>query len=86
VRPPKDVSGARVILARESGDADTLLEESPWRVVQRLLVGLRAGQHEGLGGIAIAAAAGLLGEGEATEILVIGLSKDRGYALTLALP
>ncbi len=86
VRPPRDSARARVILARENGGADALLEETAWRAAPRLLVGPRAGQHEGLGGIAIAAAAGLIGEGTAQEILVIGLSKGRGYALTLASP
>jgi 3-oxoacyl-[acyl-carrier-protein] synthase II len=86
VRPPRDASSARVILARENGGADALLENSAWRTAPRLLVGPRAGQHEGLGGIAIAAAAGLIGEGTAREILVIGLSQSRGYALTLASP
>jgi len=86
VRPPREVATARVILARENGDAGALLDESPWRSVERLLVAPRAGQHEGLGGIAIAAAAGLLGERAASEVLVIGLARDRGYALTLASP
>jgi hypothetical protein len=75
-----------VILARENGGADALLEDSAWRAAPRLLVAPRAGQHEGLGGIAIAAAAGLIGEGRAGEVLVVGLAKGRGYALTLASP
>jgi 3-oxoacyl-[acyl-carrier-protein] synthase II len=82
VRPER----ARVILPRENGGVDALLEASPWRSVARLLVGPRAGQHEGLGGIALAAAAGLIGEGEVQEVLVVGLSIGRGYALTLAAP
>jgi 3-oxoacyl-[acyl-carrier-protein] synthase II len=86
VPPPRDLDRARVLLARESSSADELLEQSAWRPARRILLAPRAGQHEGLGGIAVAAAAGLLGEGEASEVLVVGLSKDRGYALILALP
>jgi 3-oxoacyl-[acyl-carrier-protein] synthase II len=77
---------ARVILPRANGGVDALLEASPWRSVARLLVGPRAGQHEGLGGIALAAAAGLIGEGEVQEVLVVGLSIGRGYAMILAAP
>jgi 3-oxoacyl-[acyl-carrier-protein] synthase II len=83
---PRDVQRARVILSRENGGAEGLLDASAWRDAERLSVGPRAGQHEGLGGIAIAAAVGLLGQGKAQEVLAIGLSKGRGYALMLAAP
>jgi 3-oxoacyl-[acyl-carrier-protein] synthase II len=83
---PRGLEGARVILARENGDAEALLDASAWREARRLSVGPRVGQHEGLGGIAIAAAVGLLGEGRAAEALILGLSKARGYALLLAAP
>jgi len=83
---PRSAKDARVILSRENGGAESLLDSSAWRDVERLSVGPRAGQHEGLGGIAIAAAVGLLGQAEAKEVLVIGLSKGRGYALMLAAP
>ncbi len=77
---------ARVVLPRENGGVEAYLEASPWRAVERLLVGPRAGQHEGLGGIALAAAAGLLAEGYVREVLVVGLAIGRGYAVTLAAP
>jgi 3-oxoacyl-[acyl-carrier-protein] synthase II len=86
VPAPVDVAGARVVFARENGGAEALLDASAWREVTRLSVGPRAGQHEGLGGIAIAAAVGLLGEAKAKEVLLIGLSKGRGYALVLGAP
>jgi 3-oxoacyl-[acyl-carrier-protein] synthase II len=81
-----DPERARVVLPRENGGVEILLEASPWRAVPRLLVAPRAGQHEGLGGIALAAAAGLIGEGDVQEVLVVGLSIGRGYAVTLAAP
>jgi 3-oxoacyl-[acyl-carrier-protein] synthase II len=82
--PPKDFASARVILARDCDDAGGLVDATSWRDAPRLFVAPRAGQHEGLGGIAVAAAAGLLAQGTAREVLVVGLSKGRGFALTLA--
>jgi 3-oxoacyl-[acyl-carrier-protein] synthase II len=81
-----DAERARLVLPRENGGIDALVEASPWRTVTRLLVGPRAGQHEGLGGIALAAAAGLIDQGEVREVLVVGLAIGRGYAVTLAAP
>jgi 3-oxoacyl-[acyl-carrier-protein] synthase II len=83
---PRDIASSRVVLSRENGGADTLLDASAWKAVERLSVGPRAGQHEALGGIAIAASVGLLGDGTASEVLVVGLAKARGYALILAAP
>jgi 3-oxoacyl-[acyl-carrier-protein] synthase II len=86
VRGPRDSERSRVVLARESDDMAKILSSSPWRHVPRLSVGPRAGEHEALGGIAVAASVGLLGEGEVEEVLVVGLAKGRGYALLLAAP
>lgn len=83
---PRDVALARVVLARIHEGAEALLDASAWRDVERVSVSPAAGQHEGLGGIAVAAAVGLLSDGKAGEVLVIGLSIGRGYALTLASP
>jgi 3-oxoacyl-[acyl-carrier-protein] synthase II len=84
--PPKDASAARVVLPREHEGAEVSLDASAWRDVARAAVGPRAGQHEGLGAIAVAAAVGLLAQGKVKEVLVIGLAVGRGYALTLAVP
>jgi 3-oxoacyl-[acyl-carrier-protein] synthase II len=84
--PPKDADAARVVLSREHEGAEVSFDATAWRDVARSSVGPRAGQHEGLGAIAVAAAVGLLGQGRVKEVLVIGLSVGRGYALTLALP
>jgi 3-oxoacyl-[acyl-carrier-protein] synthase II len=83
---PRDVALARVVLARIHEGAEALLDASAWRDVERVSVSPSAGQHEGLGGIAVAVAVGLLSDGKAEEVLVIGLSIGRGYALTLASP
>jgi hypothetical protein len=42
-----------------------------------------AGNHECVGGFALAAAVDLLAVGEADEILVLGEAPDRGYAFLL---
>jgi hypothetical protein len=83
---PREPARARVVMARENGGSETILAGTPWQDVRRLSVGPRVGQHEGLGGVAIAAAAGLLAGGDTREVLVIGLSKARGHALLLAAP
>lgn len=81
-----DVKSARVILARKNDGAEALLDASPWRAVARLVVAPRVGRHEGLGGIALAAVAGLIGEGEVREVLMVGLATGRGYAVKLVAP
>jgi 3-oxoacyl-[acyl-carrier-protein] synthase II len=83
---PRDVARSRVVLARENGGSDAILDASAWSAAERLSVGPRAGQHEALGGVAVASAVGLLGEGSADEVLVLGLAKARGYAMVLAAP
>jgi 3-oxoacyl-[acyl-carrier-protein] synthase II len=46
----------------------------------------RAGQHECVGGIALAAAVALLAAGDAEEVLVLGEAPDRGAAFLLLAP
>jgi len=84
--PPVAPGEARVVLARESADADGLLARSPWSSVPRVTCRERAGEHEALGAVALVVATSLLARGEAREVLVLGLARGRGYALVLAAP
>jgi 3-oxoacyl-[acyl-carrier-protein] synthase II len=86
IRLSVNPSMARVILPRDHDGMGALLDDSPWRAVARLSLASSAGQHEGLGGIALAAGAGLLGEGDVQQVLIVGLAIGRGYALTLDAP
>jgi hypothetical protein len=45
-----------------------------------------AGEHEGLGGMALVAAASMVHRGAVDEVLVLGLTVGRGYAVTLVSP
>jgi 3-oxoacyl-[acyl-carrier-protein] synthase II len=83
---PRDPRRARVVLPRDNGGVDALLAGTAWLGLPRATCTAHAGEHEGLGGIAIAAAASLVAEGEASEVLVVGLAKGRGYAIVLAAP
>jgi 3-oxoacyl-[acyl-carrier-protein] synthase II len=83
LRAPRDASRALVVLARANGGVDAMLAPTPWSACTRATCD-GAGEHEGLGAIAIAAALGRLARGEADEVLVIGLARGRGYAIVLA--
>lgn len=78
---PRDPARACVVLVRENGGVDALLDASPWRACARQRC--EAGEHEALGAIAIAAAVGRLARGDADEALVVGLARGRGYAIVL---
>jgi len=80
--PPHDAARARVILVRENGGVDELLDASPWRSCARET--LAEGEHEALGALALAIAAERLGRREFDEALVVGLARGRGYAIALA--
>ena len=79
---PRDPMRACVVLVRENGGVDALLDASSWRACARQRC--EAGEHEALGAIAIAAAVGRLARGDADEALVVGLARGRGYAIVLA--
>ena len=85
LRAPHDPSRALVVLARANGGVDAMLAPTPWSKCPRATCD-GAGEHEGLGAIAIAAAVGRLALGEVREVLVIGLARGRGYAIVLAAP
>jgi hypothetical protein len=60
------------------------LAETPWRDVPAVEVARRAGHHEGLGAVAVAAGAAAIAEGRAHHVLVLGLAPDRWVTLVLA--
>jgi 3-oxoacyl-[acyl-carrier-protein] synthase II len=77
---------AEVGLARANGGADALLSGTRWSARPRFTCAGAIGESDGLGAVALAVAAGRIATGRATEVLVLGLAKERGYAIVLAGP
>ncbi len=75
-----------VFLARDDERARRALEGSPWAEVPRHHVAARAGDHEGAGGFAAAAAVSALAASRIEGALLLGLAPDRGYAVLLVRP
>jgi 3-oxoacyl-[acyl-carrier-protein] synthase II len=73
-----------VFLARPNGGAGELLERTAWNGFRRLECAPVAGESDGLGGVAIAVAASRLATGRASDALVLGLARGRGYAIVLS--
>ncbi len=80
--PPWNPSRATIITGH-SATRLTMLEGSSWAHVTRRSIETRAGSHEGIGGMAMAAAVVALARGSFDECLVIGVAPQRGYALVL---
>jgi 3-oxoacyl-[acyl-carrier-protein] synthase II len=76
--------GALVVVARRDDAMLRALAETPWRDVPAVEVARRAGHHEGLGAVAVAAGAAAIAEGRAHHVLVLGLAPDRWVTLVLA--
>jgi 3-oxoacyl-[acyl-carrier-protein] synthase II len=83
-RLPTPESGALVVVARRDDAMLRALAETSWRDVPTVEVALRAGHHEGLGAVAVAAGAAAIAEGRARHVLVLGLAPDRWVTLVLA--
>ncbi|HMI87053.1 MAG TPA: beta-ketoacyl-[acyl-carrier-protein] synthase family protein [Polyangiaceae bacterium] len=83
---PAPLRAALVVVARR--DAATLgaLAETTWRDVPIVDVASRAGHHEGLGALCIAASVGVLGQGRAEQVLVLGVAPDRWVTFVLTRP
>jgi 3-oxoacyl-[acyl-carrier-protein] synthase II len=81
---PAPARAALVVLARRDESTLGALAETAWRDVPIAEVASRAGHHEGLGAVAVAAAVGALGDGRAEHVLVLGLAPDRWVTLVLA--
>ena len=80
---PAPEGRALVLLTRDDIHAEQILARSGWATVPRHAVAPRAGDHEGAGGFAAAAAVALLAAEQADQVLVVGLAPDRGYLLLL---
>jgi 3-oxoacyl-[acyl-carrier-protein] synthase II len=77
---------AEVGLARANGGVDGVLSATPWAACPRFACADSIGESDGLGGVALVVAAGRIATGIAREVLVIGLARERGYAIVLAAP
>ena len=83
--PPRGAR-AEVVLPRANHGVDKLLASSGWADCPRLICSESVGEHDGLGAVAIAVAARRIASGNADQVLVVGLAKGRGYAMTLEAP
>ncbi|UQA55352.1 beta-ketoacyl-[acyl-carrier-protein] synthase family protein [Polyangium aurulentum] len=79
---PPSMKGAALITG-DASDVRAVLAGSPWAEVPRRVASPRAGEHEGAGGVAMAAAVGAIAGGELEAALVVGSAPDRGYAVLL---
>jgi 3-oxoacyl-[acyl-carrier-protein] synthase II len=77
---------AELVLARANGGVDALLAQTGWSSCARLLCAPPLSESDGLGAVAIAVAAARVGAGRASDALVLGVARGRGYAIILAAP
>jgi 3-oxoacyl-[acyl-carrier-protein] synthase II len=80
---PPPGEGAAVFHGREEDHVHQMLAGSPWAEVPRHSLAARAGDHEGAGGFAAAAAVAALAAGQVKSALVLGVAPDRGHAILL---
>jgi 3-oxoacyl-[acyl-carrier-protein] synthase II len=83
---PEMPADAVVLVGRSDGAHTAALDGTAWASAPRRVLASRAGDHEGAGGFAAVAAAGLLQRGDVTAALVIGGAPDRGYGLLFVAP
>jgi hypothetical protein len=74
---------AIVIVARNDPATRLALAQTGWAAVSCVEVAPRAGNHEGLGGFCLVAAASAIAEGAFDRALVLGLAPDRWAAIVL---
>ncbi|HEY5242923.1 MAG TPA: beta-ketoacyl-[acyl-carrier-protein] synthase family protein [Polyangiaceae bacterium] len=74
---------AEVVLARGNGGTGPLLERTFWAACPRLLCAPAVGESDGLGAVALAVAVGRIASGLTDQALVLGVDRDRGYAIAL---
>ncbi|WP_437731107.1 beta-ketoacyl synthase N-terminal-like domain-containing protein [Sorangium sp. So ce1335] len=77
---------AAVFVGRQEDRIVACLRGSPWAEVPRSTLASRAGDHEGAGGFAAAAAIAALASGALASVLLLGGAPDRGYAILLVAP
>lgn len=75
-----------VFIGRQEARLVACLHGSPWAEVPRSTLSPRAGDHEGAGGFAAAAAVAALANGALASVLILGGAPDRGYAILLVAP
>jgi hypothetical protein len=86
VPKPRNKALSRVLVAAPSLQLQCSLGSSAWSNVSAVDISQRSGFHEAIGGIAYAAAVGLLADGGVREVLVVTHSEESAYALLLAHP
>ena len=74
---------AEIVLPRPSDTLEGLLAASPWNSCRRTVLGGLDGESDAFGAVALAMAVGRLAMGRTDEVLVIGIAKERGYAVVL---
>ncbi|MFO0757180.1 MAG: beta-ketoacyl-[acyl-carrier-protein] synthase family protein [Byssovorax sp.] len=78
---PSPAGRAAVFVGREDAHLREVLEGTGWAEAPMRSLAGRAGDQEGTGGFAAAAAVSALGSGEVDSALLIGVARDRGYAV-----
>ncbi len=81
--PPLGAGGERVLCANVAPELVSVLDDSAWGSVSRVAIAAQTGEHEALGGMALAAAAALVHQAALTSVLVCGFSRGRHYAALL---
>ncbi len=80
---PAPPASAAVFSGRDDAHLRHLLEGTAWAALPTRSLAARAGDQEGTGGFAAAAAVSALGSGDIDGALLLGVARDRGYALVL---
>jgi 3-oxoacyl-[acyl-carrier-protein] synthase II len=81
---PLPLAGSSIVVVGRAGDrARVPLVGSTWSAVPLRAVADRAGDHEGAGGFAAVAAVAVVAAGDAATALVLGVARDRGFAILL---
>jgi 3-oxoacyl-[acyl-carrier-protein] synthase II len=75
--------GASVIVPRRDAATNRALAATSWNHARCIELAPRTGNHEGLGGWALACGAALVASGEASEVLVLGIASDRFSTVVL---
>jgi len=83
---PAPEGEAAAIFARDELPIARWLERSSWSRAARRIVSPRAGEHEGAGGFAAAAAVAAIARGALRSALVVGRAPSRGYAMLFCAP
>jgi 3-oxoacyl-[acyl-carrier-protein] synthase II len=83
---PRDAAHAHVVAVHDGQAVTSVLAGTGWASVARTSLTKGAGEHEGVGGTALVAAVAMVHRGDAREVLVVGVTEGRGYAMTLVAP